>query len=335
MFAERTAHYTALEKIYDCKIISYVTGDRRGLELQIAPEVRDFFVQHLDAINHHPRIALYLHTLGGSTLAAWGLANLIRQFCDELIVIVPSKALSAGTLLSLAANSIIMTKQAVLGPIDPSVNGPLNPGNPVNEQMRVPVSVEAINGYVEFAKSVGVEDKAIPSLALAKLTEHVHPLVLGNASRTRAQIRMLAKRLLGMHFGQAEATAEQVDKILNFLCSESGSHDYSIDRKEAREELGLPIQTPSMEAYTIIKAIYDDMAEELLLNDNFNAKVEMAGNNPHNYKLRRGLIESLSGGCHCYISEGILSAQQMQLAPHLPPQEALQDEKRFEGWKHV
>ena len=59
-----------------------------------------------------------MYTRGGNTLAGWSIINLIRQFCDELEIIIPSKAHSTGTLMALGANSIIMTKQATLGPID-------------------------------------------------------------------------------------------------------------------------------------------------------------------------------------------------------------------------
>src|SRR5574337_505500 len=111
----------------ESSVISYITGDRRQFETQISKEVIDIFVEHLDEIGPTQKISLVLHTNGGDTAAAWRLVNLLHTFCDELEVIVPTKALSAGTLISLGANRIVMTKQAALGPIDPSVNHALNP----------------------------------------------------------------------------------------------------------------------------------------------------------------------------------------------------------------
>ena len=70
------------------------------------------------------------------------------MYCDELIVVIPHKAHSAGTIISLGANEIIMTKQATLSPIDPSLNTSLNPK--INEVATYPVSVEAVNGYIEL-----------------------------------------------------------------------------------------------------------------------------------------------------------------------------------------
>jgi hypothetical protein len=43
---------------------------------------------------------------------------------DELAIVVPQKARSAGTLMCRGAERIITTKQATLGPIDPSLTGP-------------------------------------------------------------------------------------------------------------------------------------------------------------------------------------------------------------------
>ena len=46
-----------------------------------------------------------------------------------------------------------MTKQAALGPIDPSVNNPLNPQAIISGQSKqVPVSVEGVRGYLDVAR---------------------------------------------------------------------------------------------------------------------------------------------------------------------------------------
>src|SRR6059036_2761917 len=145
MYSSRVEYYKQLEQVRGSKVLLYVTGDRRQLETQIGKEVLDFFVHHLDLIDHAKKITLYLYTNGGDVIAAWSIANLIRQFCDEFEVIVSSKALSGGTLICLGADAIVMTKQAVLGPIDPSTNSPLNPQVPgAPPHVRAPVSVEAI-----------------------------------------------------------------------------------------------------------------------------------------------------------------------------------------------
>ena len=118
----------------------------------------DYLAEHLDAFGLPSKIGLIVYSRGGDTLAAWTVANMIRQFCDEFEVIVPMKAHSAATLISLGATNIVMSKQATLGPIDPSVNSPLNPqvpGAPPNA--RLPVSVEEVAAYFQLGtESLGV-----------------------------------------------------------------------------------------------------------------------------------------------------------------------------------
>ena len=89
------------------------------------------FVDHLDAIGPVDKISLVLYTAGGSVSVAWKLVNLIRMFCDDFEVIVPGKCMSAGTLITLGAHRTVMTKQATLEPIDPSIRHPPPPSGTV------------------------------------------------------------------------------------------------------------------------------------------------------------------------------------------------------------
>ena len=151
-FSDRLELYRQIEKERGSSVLTYVTSDRAGMEISIASDVIDPFVDLLDEIGPVERISLILHTNGGHTLAAWRLINLIRMFCDELEVLIPSKALSAGTLMSIGSDRIVMTKQAVLGPIDPTLTSPLNPRAEVGGQSNlVAVSVESIRGYLSLA----------------------------------------------------------------------------------------------------------------------------------------------------------------------------------------
>lgn len=328
MYPDRKALYAELEKARKSRVLVYVTGDRRQMETQIHSEVMDYFLHHLDAIGDTDRLSLFLYTRGGETLAAWSLVNMLRQFCKHLEVIVPFKAHSAGTLMCLAANTILMTKQATLGPIDPSVNTPLNPqiiGAP--PQARVPVSVEDVNGFIEFAKKT--LDGGQLHTAFQALAGNVHPLVLGNAYRARGQIRMLAKKLMGDRFPDED----KANKILEFLCSESGSHDYTINRREAGEQLGLPIEKPNDDLYKLVKKIYDDIAAELELATPYDPNVLLAAQPTVDYSAARGLVESAVGGSHAFFSEGRLTRQQMQVQPGIV-QTAIRDDRTFEGWRH-
>lgn len=331
MYPQRLALYAKLEEARKSKVIAYITGDRPGMETQISSEVYDLFVNHFDLIGPVKRISLYLYTRGGNTLAAWSLVNLIRQFCDEFEVIIPSKAHSAGTLISLGANSIVMTKQATLGPIDPSINTPLNPQIAgAAPDARVPVSVEAVSGYLDLARNeLKIHDEQHLANVLTHLSEKIHPLVLGTMYRSKSQIQMLAKKLIS-----AQVTDEAtIQRIISFLCSESGSHDYTIHRREAHNTLGLRIEKPSPELYALVKQIYDDIVADLSLNTKFDMTNVLGGNPQAGYSCRRALVESVGGGSDAFVSEGMLLQQQIQIQPGVS-QIAIEDRRTFEGWRH-
>ena len=286
MRVDRLDLYRQLEAQRDSKLIVYITGSRPGLETQIANDVLPKFSEHLDKMGDTKKISLYLYTNGGNTLTAWSLVNLIRSFCDELEIIIPANCFSSGTLICLGADNIIMTKQAMLGPIDPSINGPLNPMIPgvPDPNAKVPVSVEHVNAYIDMAKKdFGITDQRNMTDILLNLSEKIHPLTLGQVYKSKSQIQMLARKLMKwQNLGE-----EKEDIIIKFLCSESGSHDYSIRRKEATESLGLPIEKPSMALYTIIKGIFDDISKELELENSYNPAIILNGAANYPYSFRR------------------------------------------------
>jgi hypothetical protein len=330
MFPQRKALYIDLETALSSKVIAFITGDRPGLETQIAGDSYDKFVNHLDKIGVVPKISLFLYTRGGDTLAAWSIINLLRQFCDDLEIVIPSKAHSAGTLMCLGANRIIMTKQATLGPIDPSINHPLAPPIPGGQAgARASVSVEAVNGFLELVRSdLKINGEHLARI-VAQLTEKIHPLVLGSVFRTKTQIQMLARKLLTNQVQDSGA----VDKIISFLCSESGSHDYTIHRREARESLGLKVEKPSEPLYKTIKAVYDDFSAELELATRFDPNALLRGQPNVTYICKRALIESIGSGSYHYVSEGSIEEQKVTVPPGIT-QIAQTDRRSFEGWKH-
>lgn len=327
MRVDRLDNYKKIEESRGSKLLVYVTSDRQNAETTIAADILSPFANHLDKIGDTQKITLYLYSNGGNVLAGWSLVNLIRSFCKDFEIIIPFKCQSTATLITLGSDRIIMTKQATLGPIDPSTNGLMNPQIPLNGQnIRVPVSVEHVNGYLEMAKNdFSITDSKELLNVYLKLTDHIHPLSLGNVYKSKAQIQMLAEKLLKYH----TIEPDNIQKAISFLCSESGSHDYTIYRTEAKEELGLNIEKPSMELYTIIKEIYQDIESEMELRNPYIPNLLVAASNPYQYSMRRAIIESIDGGCDVFKSEGTLSRQPMPNG-----QIGINDNRTFEGWKH-
>lgn len=331
---ERKDLLRRIEEERSSKAILYVTGDRQGLQTQIGQDIIDPFVDHLDALGPVERLSLILYTSGGKTSAAWNLVNLLQMFCDDLEVIAPGKCMSAGTLVSLGANRIVMTKQATLGPIDPTIQHPLGPSIPgAGPESRAGVSVEAVRGYLDAVRSSN-DDNQLEGQALLDLAQQVHPLVLGEIFRSQQQIRSLAQRLLARHITDADKT----DRIIEFLCSDSGSHDYTINRREAAD-LGLTVEKCSESLYELLRQLRGSYSATMELQTPYDvSSLAHAGQNI-SYRYTRAVIESVDHGAHHFVSEGEVVATEL-IGPSQsggPPvkQTAIHDQRKFEGWRKI
>lgn len=263
MYLQRKPLLRKLEKQFGFKSILYVTGDRPStsypVHAQIHEDVLPLFLDHLDRIGKVDHIGLVLYSRGGGVIAGWSIVNLMRQFCKKLTVVVPFRAQSTATLICLGADSIVMTKQANLGPIDPSTNSPFNPIPPGFSQP-VPLSVEDLATFLHTAEGFHLGAAGMTQ-ALLKLCDNVNPIAIGNVYRARNQIRQLAGKLLELHENIPQDKKKQ---IISVLCEDAGSHDYTIHRREAIQ-MGLNIQKPDDQQYKTIKSILDDFENELQL----------------------------------------------------------------------
>ena len=137
-----------------------------------------------------------------------------------------------------------------LGPVDPSVTNAFNPilaqediqgTAPPKPRPRIPISVEDVASYLNFAKSRGGLEADGMAQAFSALTQNVHPLALGNILRHHNLIRHLARTLLLMHL-DAEADKDKLDSIVRKLTEELYSHEYTITGTR-RPVSGLTLQT--------------------------------------------------------------------------------------------
>lgn len=67
-------------------------------------------------------LVLILHTPGGSPNAVESIVEYLHAKFDRIEVIVPYLAMSAGAMISLASDRLVLGRQSQLGPIDPQFN---------------------------------------------------------------------------------------------------------------------------------------------------------------------------------------------------------------------
>ncbi len=153
-------------------------------------------------------IDLILHTPGGLVLAAEQIAKALVEHKGKVTVYIPHYAMSGGTLIALAADEIVMDRNAVLGPVDPQIGD---------------MPAASILKAVALKKPVHADDQ---TLILADI-----------AAKARVQVAsfvadVLAKRL----------PRDKAEQLAVALSEGRWTHDFPITVSGARQ-LGLPVST--------------------------------------------------------------------------------------------
>lgn len=130
--AERYQRQELIRRIQDRtgrRLICFVAGSR--LQCMISQSDTIPFVDLLHNLKKDEGVELLLHTIGGSVDAAEKLIRLVRSKAGdaELRVIVPELAKSAGTVMVLGADCVVMSDTSELGPIDPQMQFSDSRGN--------------------------------------------------------------------------------------------------------------------------------------------------------------------------------------------------------------
>ena len=325
-----------LEREIGARVMSFITGDRQGMETRIAPDVLPLITEHLSRIGPTDTLALFLYTAGGDTIAGWGLVSLLRQYCANLIVLVPFRALSCGTLIALGADKIWMGRHGFLSPIDPSVASPFNPQAPGVQQpgsvSLLPVSVEDMIGFLELARTeIQLTSEKSLCEVLKILSEKVHPLALGAVYRAREQSSSLAKRLL-LHHSKDEKGAEEIVKKLT---KELPTHNYLIGRKEASIDIGLDIVEPPNHVEQLLWHLYKEYENWLKLTSPTSVELDLGEDDNKIIRYERACIESISDGSlaqHIFITQKMLSKVAVTATGTQEPIHQIAERKIYEGW---
>jgi hypothetical protein len=113
----RQARIKQMQQLSGSRLLCYIAGSGARI-------TRDDTIGMVELLHNVPRnssIDFMLHTGGGDIDAAEKIVAMLRTTVGQgrLRVIVPDFAKSAGTLIALAADKIVMSDSSELGPIDP------------------------------------------------------------------------------------------------------------------------------------------------------------------------------------------------------------------------
>ncbi|MCX7000255.1 MAG: hypothetical protein NT106_08190 [Candidatus Sumerlaeota bacterium] len=306
-------------------VICYVTGDRENFNTKIGEDVIPIFFRHLELISNRNNIDLFLYTRGGDMVVPIRIVKLLKSYCKKFSVLVPYRSHSAGTLIALGADEIVMTKLGELTPVDPTTEHPFNPQDPVDKRKVIPISVEDITSYLLLAKDKGMVKGNKMAEIFDNLTKHLypdskhlHPLALGNVYRAQRMIRILSQRLLSLHMDiEKESSKKTIDKIVNEITSDICIHNYPIYRDEAKA-LGLPIIMPEAKLGKLLWDLYEKYAEDMELRKQFNPLEILGQENGKNIKYGAAYIESVEAQDTFYYDIRINKIMTPQVPAQLP-----------------
>jgi hypothetical protein len=209
----------------------------------------------LEKLGRQNTIHLFLKSDGGNGQASLRLVNLLRQYCNRLVALVPLECASAATMIALGADEILMGPMAYLTPVDTSLTHDLSPVDRDND--RVSVSLDELTRVIQLWQAQQADARENPYKALFG---YVHPLVIGAVDRAESLSIMLCRELLAYHVAD-EAAADHIAKTLN---SRYPSHDYPILFGEA-QSIGLKVARMPAEINTLLlelNGMYSEMGQK-------------------------------------------------------------------------
>lgn len=252
-----------IERERESKIITYFCGDRPGAIAGIATDAIRPMYDHLRSLERPVKqLDLYLYGRGGVLEVPWRMVTMLREFCDIFSVIIPYKAYSAASLISIGADKCTVGEKGELSPIDPQLHMRTLPGS---QPIQIPqvIGVEDIYAYLRFIKEkAGLTDQASLSKQVGIITEKLTPSVLGKIQRAYSHIRLIARKLLSLQEPPLEET--KIAAIIDALTEKIYIHGHGIGREEAKE-MGLPIEIPDKSLENKIWSLYLNYEEEMKL----------------------------------------------------------------------
>src|ERR1700716_3981379 len=164
---------------------------------------------------------IVLHTPGGLVLAALQIARAIHKHEGKVTAFVPHYAMSGGTLIALAADEIVMSEYAVLGPVDPQL------------------------GQYPAASIL----RAVAKKPVAEVDDQT--LILADqAEKAMSQVRESVRELLA-----DKCTEQKAEELARLLSDGTWTHDHPITYERARS-FGLPVRSDMPQEFLDLLALF-------------------------------------------------------------------------------
>lgn len=165
-----------------------------------------------------------LHTQGGATPPALQMALAMARHPGKITVHVPYYAFSAGTLLALAANDIVLDPNAVLGPIDPQIYVP--------------------NGCSDNTYSVAAAN--LQQLLQSKPAASISDAVLMSAQSAAKWAELIPDFLRSLMLWKRQYSPDAIDRIVHQLATGKVPHSFPVTAEQA-QQLGMNVTVQALD----------------------------------------------------------------------------------------
>lgn len=180
--------------------------------LQLTYEEINGFMSVMHGMDWDKGLTLLLHTPGGITNAAETIVSYLHSKFNYIETIIPTFAMSAGTMICLAANKLIMGRQSQLGP--------------------------TIKDQFSMAKQELEKDIKLAHL-WAPILRSLGPALIQEAENALDYSEEMVKKWLAERMFREKSDAnEAAEKAASYfnMASVHKSHGRRIDREEARSQ---------------------------------------------------------------------------------------------------
>ncbi len=253
LFSETQKILTALEKRLGLTVIAYWDAPNGSV---CQDDVLTFYAL-LRHLGKQKRLALFIKSDGGTGMASLRIVHLLRQYCENVTVMVPLNCVSAATMIALGADEIRMGPLAYLSAVDTSLTHDLSPVD--NNNNRVSVSLDELTRILNLWRKESKGGGANPYNAIFT---HIHPLVIGAVDRSSSLSIRLCREILSYHMKDQK----KADKISRALNSDYPWHSYPITIKEA-QRVGLNAHSLDQDVNDMLlqlHELYSEMGQRAL-----------------------------------------------------------------------
>lgn len=223
-------------------------------------------------VDKKEKICLILVTYGGDPDAGYRIARALSHHYKKVEILIPDACKSAGTLLCIGANKLILGDRGELGPLDIQLSKPdemfenmsgLDILQALNA-LEVQVRKSFRNSLVDIRGGLRLKTKIAADIAtkltdgwIAPIAAKIDPVTLGEHQRAMQIAYEYGERL-------NNASKSLCEDALAKLIGNYPSHGFVIDRKEAKE-LFNNVSSPNDETYGLYS-----WAREIVKNKDIN-----------------------------------------------------------------